>query len=105
MFFMFPHIFSISFVKFSFDLSGKLVKIKDLSTGKSWYCCIKRTLTNKIIDVKKENIYEVTEFPHVGEVWVHTPLGGAILGRMVGDEFGFYENGLLQKYRILKILS
>ena len=94
---------------FSYDATyvdfDKLVKIKDLSTGKSWYCCIKRTLTNKIIDVKKENIYEVTEFPHVGEVWVHTPLGGAILGRMVGDEFGFYENGSLQKYRILKILS
>ena len=84
------------------------VKVLNLSSGEFMFCRVVPCLTQQMC---KDNFHEsagsweIFPLKNEGDVWVHTPLGGAILGRMVGDEFGFYENGSLQKYRILKILS
>ena len=84
------------------------VEIEELESGKQWFVFVVPYLTKNIYDnrlIENENDDMIYSFRNEGKIWAHTPLGGAILGRMKGDIFGFYERGILIKCKILKLLS
>ena len=84
------------------------VEIEDVESGKQWFVYIVPYLTEDIFknkSVLNGNESKIYAFSNEGKVWAHTPLGGAILGRMKGDIFGFYESGKLIKCKVIKLLS
>ena len=83
-------------------------EVEEVKTGRRWFCSVVPSLTKELLgqenlDLSQEN-WMISKFSNEGKVWVHTPLGGALIGRMVGDEFGFYEKGKLLKCRVRRIL-
>ena len=95
-----PYYYNTTYVEYF-----KLVEIEDLSNGNTWYCCLTPTLNKRIVDIEKADVYSIESFSNEGEVWVHTPLGGALFGRKVGDIIFFYEKGYLKQYKIRRVLS
>jgi len=98
----------ISYKKIEYVSTGYWVEVEDLSTGDRWFCCVEPFLNEEILSQKlclgddDNKIYALT---NKGKVWLHTPLGGAIIGRREGDTFGFYENGSLVRCKVIRILS
>ena len=83
---------------------NKWVEVEDLKTLERWFCLVSPDLTEELLEKYRNPIDELKSIKE-GIVWVHTPLGGSIIGRMVGDEFGFYENGVLNRCRVKRIIS
>ena len=84
------------------------VEIEDIESSKRWFVFIVPYLCEEVFQSKlriNNNEDKIYAFSNEGKVWAHTPLGGAILGRMVGDEFGFYESGKLIRCKVIKLLS
>lgn len=98
----------ISYKQIQYVMYNCWVEVEDLSTGERWFCLIVPYLNEEIFSQRlcvsglEDKIYA---FSNKGKVWLHTPLGGALIGRMVGDEFGFYENGSLIRCKVVRILS
>lgn len=82
------------------------VKIKNLGSGEESMCMVSQEFTpavyKNILVSQKSN---PEKLGLSGIIWLHTPLGGAIIGRRINDEFGFYVNGQLIRCKVLKILS
>ena len=83
-----------------------LVMVLDLQTNEKFHCMIVPTLTREMFESAVDeygNNGEISKFPNSGKVWVHTPFGGAMYGRKENEEFGFYEQGVLRKFKVIKI--
>lgn len=84
------------------------VEIEEVESNKQWFVFVVPYFSKEIYDNKlmlNNNEEKIYAFRNEGKVWAHTPLGGAILGRMKGDVFGFYENGKLIRCKVIKLLS
>ena len=82
------------------------VEFEDLDTKQKSFCQVSPELTDSMYEL----ITYQTEisYPRIclsGIIWVHTPLGGAIIGRHINDEFSFCVNGKLKRCKVLKIIN
>lgn len=80
---------------------NKIVEIEDLLSGSSRYCTVVENLTI-------ETLFEMINSKPVcedGKIWVHTPLGGALLGKKNGEVVEYSVCGAVKKCKINKIFS
>lgn len=80
---------------------NKIVEIEDVETGKIRYCIVVEQLTI-------ETLFEMINARPVcedGKIWVHTPLGGALLGKRKGEVVEYNVYGNPKKCKINKIFS
>ena len=85
-----------------------LVTILDLETNEKIHCMLVPTLTKEMFESALSecgNKNEISRFANSGRIWVHTPLGGALLGKRENEKFEFSELGCIKEYRVIKIFS
>jgi len=80
----------------------KIIMVEDLLVNKKWFCIIEKSFSK---DMYEQIIQNPTSAPQKGKIWVHTPLGGALIGKKVGEKVCFYENGNKKYIKVCKIFS
>ena len=80
---------------------NRIVAIKDLETQETSHCIVveKLTIDNLVTMLTSSPVCER------GTIWVHTPLGGALLGKKKNEIVSYYVCGKLKQCKILKIYS
>ena len=80
---------------------NRIVELEDITTGNKWHCTVVEHLTIE----NHLNMISTTPVCEKGTIWVHTPLGGAILGKKKNEIISYYVYGKQKQCKILKIYS